>query len=182
MKELFNDDEWFLLSTTPAAIGALMSAAAPSGVIGTIKEVSASMRATVQGLQTHSNSELIALLLKRSDNWSESKDKVSDYRERMNERFENGNVPSRNELETLVLNDCGTVATLVDERCSAEEAAAYKDWCVTIAVKVAEASKEGSTFGFGGARVSDAEIQQLAKIESSLGVASGKLQSLLGTT
>lgn len=175
MKSDFTDDEWFLLSSTPAAIGALMSAAAPSGVFGTIKELSASMKATVHGLQSYSDSELVSALLKRSENWSEAKDKASDYSERTRERFKEQDVTSSEKLKSLVLADCATVAKLADERCSAKEAEAYKDWCLSIAAKVAEASKEGSVLGFGGTRISDAESALMSDIEGALGVASGKI-------
>jgi len=180
MKSDFTDDEWFLLSSTPAAIGALMSAAAPSGMFGTIKELSASMKATVHGLQSHSDSELIAALLKRSENWSEAKDTASDYSERTRSRFKEEDITSSEKLRTLVLSDCSTVAKLADERCSESDAAAYKEWCLTIAAKVAEASKEGSIFGVGGTRISDAEKELLSQIEAAMGVTSGKLLTLSG--
>jgi len=178
MKAEFTDDEWFLLSSTPAAIGALMSAAASSGVLGTIKELSASMKTTVHGLQSHSDSELIAALLERSDNWSAAKEKASDYSERTKQRFKDEGVSNSDELNRLVLSDCKKVATLVDERCDAAEASAYKDWCATIAMKVAEASKEGSILGFGGTRISEEETALMAEIESALGLSNGKLLTI----
>ncbi len=180
MKVKFSDEEWFLLSSVPAAIGALMSAAAPSGFFGTIKELGATMKTSVQGLQTHPDSLLIAELLEKSENWSEAKEKASDYRERAKERFKASDVDSREKLNEFVLADCKAVAALVDERCSETDAAAYKDWCLSIAVKVAEAAKEGSILGFGGTQVSEAEKAQLAKIETALGASSGKLLTLSG--
>lgn len=176
----FTDDEWFLLSSTPASIGALMSAAAPSGIFGTIKELSASMKATVHGLQSHKDSQLIEALLERSDNWSDAKVKASDYSKRTRERFKEEDITSSEKLKSLVLKDCSAVAALVVERCSEAEATAYKDWCLTIAAKVAEASKEGSVLGFGGTRISDEERLLLSEIESTLGVSSGKFLTLSG--
>jgi len=175
MKNDFSDDEWFLLSSTPAAIGALMSAAAPSGVIGTVKELSASMKTTVHGLQSHGDSELISALLERSDNWSEAKEKASDYSGRTKQRMSENGVKNSDDLRAMVLEDCKTVAGLVDERVSKTEAEAYKDWCATIAVKVAQASKEGSILGIGGTRVSDDEKALMTEIENALGVTNGKL-------
>ena len=105
MKANFSEDEWFLLSSTPASIGALMSAAAPSGVFGTLKELSASMKTTVHGLQSHNDSELIAALLERSENWSAAKEKASDYSERTKQRFEDEGVTNSDELSVLVLGD-----------------------------------------------------------------------------
>ena len=178
MKNDFTDDEWFLLSSTPAAIGALMSAAAPSGMFGTIKELSASMKATVHGLQTHQDSELIKALLKRSENWSEAKETASDYSDRTRARFKQEEVTDAEKLKSLVLSDCAAVAALAEERCTETEAAAYKDWCLSIAAKVAQASKEGSIFGIGGTRISKEETALLAEIENAMGVASGKFLAL----
>ena len=175
LKDDFSEDEWYLLSSVPAMIGAAMSVAAPSGVIGTAKELAASMRATVAVHEEHPGSELIGELLARSGNWDETKARAKDYRERTRERMEGARIESREALQTLVLGDCREAAALVDERCTASDARAYRQWCVTIARKVAEAAKEGSFLGIGGVRVSDEERAMLARIESALGVESGVL-------
>lgn len=175
IKDKFSEDEWFLLSATPASIGAIMSAASPSGVFGTIKELSAIMRATVEGLQVHSDSELITSLLERAENWSDAKARAADYRDKTQDRFKEEEVKSREKLVEMVLADCQTVSALVDERVAADEAETYKDWCLSIATKVAEASKEGSILGFGGTRVSEEEAALLTDIETALNVPHGKL-------
>ncbi len=175
IKDEFSEDEWFLLSSAPAMIGAAMSAAAPSGVIGTVKEMTASMRASVQGLSDYPESELIAALLEKAENWDEAKDKMQDYREKAKERLSNAEIKSREELQAHVLKDCAAAAKLVDEKCSVEEARTYKEWSVKIANKVANAAKEGGILGFGGERVSAEESALIAKIESALGAPSGHL-------
>ena len=175
LKDDFTEDEWFLLSSVPAMIGSAMSTAAPSGVVGTVKELSASMRAMVQGHADHPESALIGELLARASNWDETKAKAKDYRERTKARMEGANLQSREQLHELVLGDCREAARLVDERCTATDARAYRDWCVAIARKVAEAAKEGSFLGFGGVRVSDEERAMMGRIESALGVEGGVL-------
>ena len=75
IKDKFTEDEWFLLSSTPALIGASMSAADSSGVIGTVKEMTASMRSTVGALKGYPDSELIQTLLEKAENWDEAKEK-----------------------------------------------------------------------------------------------------------
>lgn len=175
IKEDFTDDEWFLLSSTPAMIGAAMSSAAPSGVIGTVKEMTAGMRGTVQGLNDYPDSELITALLEKAANWDEAKDKMQDYREKAKARLDGAAIKSREELQTHVLADCATAAKLVDEKCSASDAKVYKEWSVKIANKVAEAAKEGGILGFGGERVSAEESELITKIEQALGAPSGHL-------
>lgn len=175
IKDDFSEDEWFLLSSTPAMIGAAMSSAAPSGVIGTVKEMTAGMRGTVQGLNDYPESELITALLEKAENWDEAKGKMKDYREKAKERLDGAAIKSREELQTHVLTDCAAAAKLVDEKCSAADAKIYKEWSVKIANKVAEAAKEGGILGFGGERVSAEESELISKIEVALGAPTGHL-------
>jgi len=175
VKNEFSDEEWFLLSSTPAMIGAAMSGAAPSGVIGTLKEMTAGMRGSVQGLTDYPDSELINALLEKAANWEEAKDKAKNYREKAKARLEGAEIKSSEELQAHVLKDCAEAAKLVDAKCSAADAAAYKEWSVKIANKVAEAAKEGGILGFGGERVSAAESDLIARIEQAIGAPSGHL-------
>lgn len=175
IKDNFSEDEWFLLSATPAMIGAAMSNAAPSGVIGTVKEMTANMRATVQGLTDYPDSELINALLEKSANWDEVKDKAKDYREKAKARLGSAQIKSREDLQSHVLADCVAAAKLVDEKCTATDANAYKEWSVKIASTVANAAKEGGILGFGGERVSAEESALIARIESALGAPAGHL-------
>ncbi|NND91336.1 MAG: hypothetical protein HKN42_10770 [Granulosicoccus sp.] len=175
IKDAFNDDEWFLLSSMPGLVGAAMSTAAPSGIIGTIKEMSAAMRASVHGRQAYPDSELIDSLITKAENWEEAREKIADYRERAEQRVRSANVRSRDELQSLALQDCRAAARLVEERCSEKESHTYKMWTVSVARSVAEAAREGSVLGFGGERFSPAERELLQRIESTLGIASGEL-------
>ncbi len=175
IKDAFSDDEWFLLGSMPGMIGAAMSHAAPSGLIGTVKEMSSAMRASVQGRQEYPDSELIKALIVKAENWDDAKEKIAQYRERAKQRMESESITSREDLQRIALNDCKAAAQLVDERCSDSDAKIYKQWTVSVARAVAEAAKEGSILGFGGERVSKAERELLTQIERILGVATGEL-------
>lgn len=175
IKDSFNDDEWFLLGSMPGMIGAAMSHAAPSGIIGTIKEMSAVMRASAAAKYDHPDSELINSLITRAANWDEAKEKVADYRERSQERIKTANITSREELQDMALEDCRVAARLVDERCSEAEAQVYRQWTISVARSVAEAAKEGSVLGFGGERISAPERELLQRIDATLGIKSGLL-------
>lgn len=177
VKADFTDDEWFLVSAMPGMIGAAMSNAAPSGVIGTIKEMSAAMRSSIQGKSDYPDSELINSLVQKAENWDEVKEKMSDYRERAQERLKSANVTSRDELQALALKECTDAIALVEQKCSADDVAAYKQWTLNVARAVAEAAKEGSILGFGGERVSENERLLLGKIETVLGLESGVLMA-----
>ena len=175
VKDTFSENEWFLLSSMPGLVGAAMSNAAPSGIIGTIKEMSAAMRASVQAKDDYPDSELINALMTKAENWEEAKEKMADYKERFKQHVETENVKNRDQLQKLALRDCRAASELVDKRCSDSDAAIYKQWTVQVARRVAEAAKEGSVLGFGGERVSSAERKLLMQIEAALGVSSGQL-------
>ena len=175
IKDSFNEDEWFLLSSMPGMIGAAMSNAAPSGIFGTIKEMSAAMRASTQAKYDHPESELINSLITKAANWDEAKEKVVDYRERSQERIKSANITSREEFQNMALEDCGSAARLVDERCSEAEAQVYRQWTISVARSVAEAAKEGSVLGFGGERISPPERELLQRLDTILGIKSGFL-------
>ena len=175
VRDEFTEEEWFLLGSVPAMIAAAMSSAAPSGVIGTIKELTAGMRTLARGREEHADSPLIGALLEKAENWDAAKEKANDYRERSRARLEAAGVTTREELHRQVERDCRAAAALVDERASAADASAYKSWSVAIARDVAEAAKEGGFLGFGGERVSDEERAMLARIEQALGVPTGVL-------
>lgn len=175
IKEQFNDDEWFLLSSTPALIGAAMSAAESSGVIGTIKELTASMRASVDGLKDYPDSELINALLDKAQNWDEAKERLSDYRQRIRERMETEGVRSAEALRQRMLDDVAQCVAMVEQRCSAADATHYKEWSLKIANACAMAAKEGGFLGIGGTRLSDGEQLLLAEIEKALGVQASTL-------
>ena len=175
LRDEFNDDEWFLLSSTPAMIAAAMSSAAPSGVIGTIKEMTAGMRGTIEGRTQHADSALIQELLEKAENWDEAKDKAKDYRERSRARLEGAGIDSRERLHEQIIADCKTASSLVDGRCSEGDATAYKSWVIEIARDVAHAAREGGFLGFGGTQFSPEEQVMLARIEAALGAESGVL-------
>lgn len=175
VKTLFTDDQWFLLGAMPGLIGAAMSNAAPSGIIGTVKEMSAAMQAIAQAKQDFPASELINELVQKAANWDEAKEKISDYRERTKARMATADVTTREGLQKMALQDCTTALALVDEHCSGDDAKAYRQWTLNVARSVAEAAKEGSILGFGGERVSPDERKLLVELEQILGMQSGML-------
>lgn len=176
IKGKFNDTEWFLLSSTPALIGATMSAAEGSGVIGTVKELGASMRATVEALKDYPDSELIQALLEKAENWESANEKMNDYRERAKEDLKSHHVKSKDDLRVKVLKDIAQCVELVDERCTLVDAQNYKEWSLKVANTVAMAAKEGGFFGFGGTQISEGEQAFLNQLENALGI---KAQVLL---
>lgn len=170
IKEKFSEDEWFLLSSTPMLIGAAMSAAEGSGVIGTVKELSASMRSAVSGLEAYPDSELIQALLEKSANWDEAKAKAQDYRSKIQAQMKEAQIKSKEDIQKKVMIDLEKSVALVDEKCNDSDAKNYKEWSLKIANNVAMAAKEGGFMGFGGTQFSAGEQALLSQIENKLGV------------
>ncbi len=177
IKDQFTEDEWFLLSSTPAMVGSAMSSAAASGVIGTVKEMTASMKSTVAALKDYPDSELIQALLEKAENWDAAKDKMSDYRERAKQKLEDGQIKSREQLHEQAIKDCRDAATLVDAKCNAADAKVFREWTLKVANNVAAAASEGGFLGFGGEKISPEETAMLARIEEALGVKGATLMA-----
>jgi len=175
IKDSFTEDEWYLLSSAPAMVGAAMSSAAASGMIGTVKEMTASMRSTVSALEDYPDSELIQALLQKAENWDEAKTKMKDYRERSREKLTEGDIKSREELHQLAMEDCKSAVALVDAKCSVDDALVYKEWALKIANNVAAAASEGGFLGFGGEKISPEEAKMLEQIEGILGIRGANL-------
>lgn len=171
----FTDDQWFLLGAMPGLVGAAMSNAAPSGIIGTVKEMSAAMRTIAKAKQDFPDSELINELVQKAANWDEAKEKITDYRERTKERMATAEVTTREGLQNMALQDCREALALVDEHCTDDDKQAYRQWTLSVARSVAEAAKEGSILGFGGERVSAEERKLIVQLEEILGIQSGML-------
>jgi len=172
IKSKFTDDEWFLLSSTPALIGASMSAADSSGVIGTVKEMSASMRTTVAAQKDYPDSELIQALLEKAKNWDEAKEKIHDYRARTKNLLEEEGIKSADQLQGKMLSDVEQCVALVDKNCSEEDAKSYKQWSLKVADAVAAAATEGGFLGFGGTKISENEKALLVRIQQAMGMGS----------
>ena len=60
------------------------------------------------------------------------------------------------------------VSSILDAKAPGD-AAAFRDWLLSISQKVAEAATEGACVGIGGVQVSDAERATLGDISKALG-------------
>ncbi len=175
IKESFTEDEWFLLSATPAWIAAAVSASDKSSMIGIVKELSAGMRTSIAGLKDYPDSELVQQLLEKADNWDAAKEKMTDYKSRTQEHLDTDAIKSPEDLQQQVLADIRRSTALADSKCTPDDAQIYREWCLKIANNVASASKEGGFLGFGGTPVSDAERALITQIEEASGVSSSTL-------
>ena len=72
------------------------------------------------------------------------------------------------DLTRRAVDELRAVAALLDSK-APQDSEAFKNWLQELALKAAEAAKEGGFLGFGGVAVSDAEKATLAQISDALG-------------
>lgn len=157
----FTPEEWTKVLESIIAAGIAVSAVAPSGWWGTLKEAVAGLPALAAAKRDPKSNELI-------------KAAIADF-----ERSRDGNILAmRDRFAHAEATECvqrslaslREVTAIVDAKAPGE-AAAFKTWLREISQKVAEATVEGSFFGLGGARVSAAETATLRDISIALGMA-----------
>jgi hypothetical protein len=168
----YSDDELLLLASVPQMIGSAVATASRSGLFGTGKELFASANSILEGSATFPNNALINMLVPdpkvdRTKTMEQAK-KVRDW---ATARIKEKGINSPDKLKALALEDAKTAAALLTAKSSASEAAEYKQWAMSVAEKVANASTEGGFLGFGGERVTAEEKAVIEDIRSALGVA-----------
>ena len=161
-KNDFTPEECTKVLESIIAAGIAVSAVHPSGWWGTLKEAAAGLPALAAVKRDPNSNELI-------------KAAVADF-----ERSKDGNILAMRErfaqaapTESVQrsLASLREVTAIIDTK-APDEAAAFKTWLREISQKVAEAAVEGSFFGLGGVRVSDAETATLRDISKALGLGS----------
>jgi hypothetical protein len=160
-KHDFTPEEWTKVLESIMVAGVAVSAADPSGLWGTLKEAAAGSLALAAAKRDPNSNELI-------------KAAIADF-----ERSPEGSILAMRERFAAEPTECvqrslaslREVSAIVDAK-APDEAAAFKTLLRQISQKVAEAAVEGSFLGFGGVRVSDAEMATLRDISKALGTAS----------
>lgn len=161
-KQSFTPEEWAKILESTMLAGIAVSAADPSGLWGTLKEAFAS-RSALAASKFVVSSELIRAVLADLET-SEARSVVQDAVNRQVTGVSSTEIVHRS---IAVLKE---VSQLLDEK-APNDAAAFKTFLMGISQKVAEACSEGSFFGFGGTKVSDAERATLEDISKALGLA-----------
>jgi hypothetical protein len=166
----YSKDELYLLATVPQMVGSAMAFAGNSGLFGTGKELFASAQSVLAGLKAYPNTALIqAVLPNLAADRAAAMEKAKESRDWAVARLRSKGIDSAEKLRAQALEDCRAAAGLLASKASAEEAAEYKQWALSVAEKVAMASSEGGFLGFGGERLSAGEKQLLEELRTALG-------------
>ncbi|MCG6538131.1 MAG: hypothetical protein L7F78_26315, partial [Syntrophales bacterium LBB04] len=127
MRTNFSDEEWNLLRTVPILVASGVSAADPSGLIGTVKEAFSGMSSMMESYKEGSQLELIGALL-ADKNTPTMPDRGTLLGEGSREQqIEN--------LKTTVLGKVREALNLLGSKASPVEVAAYKKMIATVAEK-----------------------------------------------
>jgi hypothetical protein len=159
----FTTEEWSLLRIVPSLVAGGVSAADPSGILGSIKEATAGMRGMLESLQKGSKLELLGAIFA-----DKSMPGMPDLKTLVGEGNREQQIAN---LKSAVLARIKEAANLISRKATPEEAQAYKQMIMSVAEKTANASKEGGFLGFGGVRVSNAEQSFLNEVKAVLQLA-----------
>jgi hypothetical protein len=157
----FSDEEWNLLRAIPVLVAGGVSAADPSGLIGTVHEAFSGVKSMMESYQKTSQQEIIAALMAEKS-MPTMPDRASLFGEGNKEQ-------QLANFKSAVFGKVQEALTLLGQKASPEEVAAYKQMVSTVAERTANAAKEGGFLGFGGERVSAAEHAFLDQLKGVLG-------------
>ena len=157
-KDDFTPDEWARLIKAPMMVSYAVMGAAPSGGTGIVKEMKAAADAIVDSGEHAPDGSLIQTVV------NEIKMNATDESHGLKETIPAGEIKGR----AIAL--CRDVAQVLQSKTTDEEAHRYKLWLLSVGKSVAEATKEGGFLIFGGAQVSDSEMEALTEVAAALGI------------
>ena len=158
VKDRFTPEEWRSLLKAPMLVSYAVAGASPSREDGFIQEMSAVADAIIEGGQGATKDSLLAAVV--ADIVANAADEQRGQTEKL----------SVKEVRQRALENCRSVAHLLQTKASAEEAGEYKTWVIGVAHKVAKAAKEGGLFGYGGEQISGAEVEIINEIGEAIAV------------
>jgi hypothetical protein len=148
----YSDEQWLGIRLGPMAAAQVVMHASPSGPIGTIKEAGAVARAVTEVRQTAEPASLLGIAFDEDFTMEE----LSSL---------GGRKATKEELLGTIKDAVATVATD-----SPDDAISYRRFLTDVAMKVAEASKEGGILGVGGTLVSAEEKVALQEVGAAAGI------------
>jgi hypothetical protein len=163
-KKDFTADEWKILSDAPLFVGGAVAAAAPSGLVGTVKESMALINSMTSAAQHHPNNQLIQEVVPKGvsreqlDTWSSTARGLIQQSEAAR-------------VEQQGIEMCQRCAMILQHKGDPQETDEYKRWLLEVGENVARAANEGGNmFNMGGVKFSPQEAQILSVMSSALGV------------
>lgn len=164
----YTDEEWSVVSSIPQLVGAAMAGTGSSGLIGSTKEMFASVRSMMEAKKEYTSNELIQSVLPSTTDPKLAMADAKAQRDIVMSRIKDNNVKSAADLSGFVLSDCTNAIAILTEKESPEVVTEYKQWLLEVAENVANAAKEGGFLGFGGEKFSENEQKLMAELKTAL--------------
>lgn len=155
----FSDSEWNQLMTAPEVAAFYISLSSPSNMFGVVKEMMASTNLIVDAIKHSTGNALVDEVA------ADIKTRV-DQGVKIESPIFAGRPETRGELCLQFFRDLSSLLTLK----APVDAEGYKKWIFEAAQKTSEAASEGGFMGFGGQKVSPAEMEALQNLAQVLGV------------
>ncbi|MBX3070362.1 MAG: hypothetical protein KF883_07720 [Thermomicrobiales bacterium] len=157
MRDLFSPVEWSILVSLPARVIASAVLVEPATEIASLVEEAAGLTELARGAGERPDCRLVQEVFAAC---REASDDETPALELSQQGVENL-IP-----ETLLLS--GQVAELLARTVEPDEAGAFSSWLLDAAESSCAAARTGGILGIGGPRISDAEAQFLAALDSAL--------------
>ncbi len=174
MRENFTDKEWTTLLQAPsqAIIGVVLADRVDP--VSFLQELKAGVAIVAEELQRKDIAGDLAPLLVSGIAELDAADPLKGEQLLLKKQFEILGLiqtfKSSKEGRDLAIAHLQKVGASLDTKVTGAQASEAKQWLMSVAVKVAEAYREGGILGLGSSRVSDKENEVLRKMSAALGV------------
>lgn len=168
LSEKYTNDEWKTIASIPNSVGAIMASAGFSGLIGSGKEMFASVRGIMDAKKEFANNLLIQEILPNFQDREDAMTSAKEQRTYLMNKIKANDVKSSEALQAIILEDCKKSIALIEAKEDAKTVSEYKKWILDVAEGVANAAKEGGFLFFGGERFSEKEQVLYKKLKEVL--------------
>jgi hypothetical protein len=167
----FTPEEWAMVKAAPMLAANLVAAADPSGPMGMMKEVMAASKVVAAKDGPAADNPLVSTIMVEWEDLAKQaqETKTSPMDLAKSQMPEMPKFNNAAEMNAWAVENLSSTISTVDAKAGAD-AAGYKQWVWDAALASANAAKEGSFLGFGGAVVSASEQAALDQIKAILGL------------
>ena len=152
----FTDEEWERLQRAPLVASMAISLADPGGPIEVIKESTAALKTINEAAMGGGGQLVDEVAISIAEMAQQRKNPIGDFKPRGADQGEQ------------ILEELRAVNSLLTEKATPEEAAAFREFLLKSAQRSADAAKEGGFMGFKAERVSEGEQGMLDKLREVL--------------
>ena len=174
MRENFTDKEWTTLLQAPSQVIIGVVLADRVDPVSFLQELKAGVAIVAEELQRKDIAGDLAPLLVSGIAELDAADPLKGEQLLLKKQFEILGLiqtfKSSKEGRDLAIAHLQKVVAILDTKVTGVQASEAKQWLMAVAVKVAEAYREGGILGLGSSRVSDKENEVLRKMSAALGV------------